>query len=80
MGGIPIEAWAVQKGFKKTGGDSGSSSNDPGNPTVDFNGEKRTNETHKSTTDPDARFYKKAKGQESKFWYLGWGDVSHLHE
>lgn len=45
--------------------------NDPGNPTVDFKGEKRTNDTHQSTTDPDARLYKKAKGQESKLCYLG---------
>jgi hypothetical protein len=49
----------------------GRAPSDPGNPTVDFTGEKRTNETHQSTTDPDARLYKKAKGQESKLCYLG---------
>ena len=69
--GTLIEAWAGQKSFKKRGGGSGRCSNDPGNPTVDFKGEKRTNETHQSTTDPDARLYKKAKGQESKLCYLG---------
>ena len=69
--GTLIEAWAGQKSFKKKGAGSGNSTNDPGNPTVDFKGEKRTNETHQSTTDPDARLYKKAKGQESKLCYLG---------
>jgi transposase len=69
--GTLIEAWAGQKSFKKKGGKSGDSSGDPGNPTVDFKGEKRTNDTHQSTTDPDARLYKKAKGQESKLCYLG---------
>lgn len=69
--GTLIEAWAGQKSFKKKGTGSGSSTEDSGNPTVDFKGEKRTNETHQSTTDPDARLYKKAKGQESKLCYLG---------
>jgi len=69
--GTLIEAWAGQKSFKKKGSASGSSTDDSGNPTVDFKGEKRTNETHQSTTDPDARLYKKAKGQESKLCYLG---------
>jgi transposase len=69
--GTLIEAWAGQKSFKKKGTGSGSTTDDSGNPTVDFKGEKRTNETHQSTTDPDARLYKKAKGQESKLCYLG---------
>lgn len=69
--GTLIEAWAGQKSFKRKGTGSGSSTDDPGNPTVDFKGEKRTNETHQSTTDPDSRLYKKAKGQESKLCYLG---------
>ncbi len=64
--GTLIEAWAGQKSFKKKGTGSGSSSDDSGNPTVVFKGEKRTNDTHQSTTDPDARLYKKARGQESK--------------
>ena len=69
--GTLIEAWAGQKSFKKKGSKSGDSSGDPGNPTVDFKEEKRTNDTHQSTTDPDARLYKKGKGQESKLCYLG---------
>lgn len=69
--GTLIEAWAGQKSFKKKGDNRGDSSGDAGNPTVDFKGEKRTNDTHRSTTDPDARLYKKAKGRESKLCYLG---------
>jgi transposase len=69
--GTLIEAWAGQKSFKKKGNKSGDSTEDPGNPPVDFKGEKRSNQTHQSTTDPDARLYKKAKGQESKLCYLG---------
>ena len=44
---------------------------DPGNPTVDFRGERRTNATHASTTDPEARLYRKASGQEAKLCFLG---------
>ena len=69
--GTLIEAWAGQKSFRKKGTGSGDSTDDPGNPTVDFKGEKRTNQTHQSTTDPEARLYKKSKGQESKLCYLG---------
>ena len=44
---------------------------DPGNPSVDFRGERRTNATHASTTDLEARLYKKASGQEAKLCFLG---------
>src|SRR5262249_38821275 len=43
----------------------------PGNPTVDFHGERRSNATHGSTTDPDARLFRKAKGHEAKLVYQG---------
>lgn len=69
--GTLIEAWAGQKSFKKKGSDDSKSTDDPGNPTTNFKGEKRTNETHQSTTDPDARLYKKGRGRESKLCYLG---------
>jgi transposase len=69
--GTLIEAWAGQKSFKKKEAGSGKPTDDPGNPSVDFKNEKRTNQTHQSTTDPQARLYKKAKGQESKLCYLG---------
>ena len=54
--GTLIEAWAGQKSFKpKDPGIEPPPVDDPGNPTVDFHGERRTNATHQSTTDPDAR-------------------------
>jgi Transposase domain (DUF772) len=66
--GTLIEAWASQKSFRRKDG--------RGNPPeaggdVDFHGEKRKNETHASTTDPDARLFKKSKGSEAKLSYLG---------
>jgi transposase len=70
--GTLIEAWAGQKSFKRKDGVPPSPPpDDPGNPSIDFRGERRTNATHASTTDPDARLYKKAKGQEAKLAYLG---------
>ena len=69
--GTLIEAWAGQKSFKKKTEDKDTPPDDPGNPSVDFRGEKRTNETHQSTTDSDARLYKKGKGKEAKLGYLG---------
>lgn len=70
--GTLIEAWASQKSFKRKEGEGASAPpDDSGNPTVDFHGEKRSNETHESTTDPDARLYKKSKGSEAKLAFLG---------
>jgi len=62
--GTLIEAWASQKSFqRKDGKTDGDGKN--------FRGQTRTNDTHASTTDPDARLYKKASGQEAKLAYLG---------
>jgi IS5 family transposase len=70
--GTLIEAWAGQKSFKlKTDAAPVPPPDDPGNPSVDFRGERRTNATHVSTTDPEARLYKKAAGQEAKLCFLG---------
>jgi transposase len=69
--GTLIEAWAGQKSFKRKDSASPSPPDDPGNPSIDFRGERRTNATHAATTDPEARLYKKAKGQEAKLGYLG---------
>ncbi|CBK42538.1 Transposase, IS4 [Nitrospira defluvii] len=70
--GTLIEAWAGQKSFKqKTPAAPIPPPEDPGNPSVDFRGERRTNATHVSTTDPEARLYKKAAGQEAKLCFLG---------
>ena len=51
--GTLIEAWASLKSFQRKG-EKPTPPEDPGNPTVDFHGEKRSNDTHESTTDPDA--------------------------
>ena len=69
--GTLIEAWAGQKSFQKKDTPSGSPPDDPGNPTVDFHGEKRSNQTHQSKTDPEARLYKKGPGKEAKLSYQG---------
>jgi hypothetical protein len=50
-------------------GKSAPHDDDPGNPTVDFHGEQRTNDTHQSTTDPEALLARKGKGKESKLSY-----------
>lgn len=70
--GTLIEAWASQKSFKpKNGNDRGDDDSDGGsNPSVDFRGTRRTNETHESTTDPDARLYKKASGTASRLCFM----------
>jgi hypothetical protein len=67
--GTLIEAWASLKSFKKKGDDDKTLRDDPGNPTVDFHGEKRGNDTHESTTDPDAKLARKGKGKEAKLSY-----------
>jgi hypothetical protein len=68
--GTLLEAWAGLKSFKRKDQPS-PPPDDPGNPTVNFHGERRSNQTHQSTTDPDSRLYKKAKGHEAKLAYLG---------
>jgi transposase len=67
--GTLIEAWASLKSFKSRDRLDKDPPNDQGNPTVDFRGEKRGNETHASTTDPEARLAKKSKGKEAKLSY-----------
>jgi len=70
--GTLIEAWASQKSFqKKKGGEAQPKDEDPSNPTIDFRGEERRNDTHESTTDPDARLARKSGGQEAKLAYCG---------
>jgi transposase len=69
--GTLIEAWASQKSFQKKDGGEKQPPDDPGNPTVDFHGEKRSNATHESTTDPDARLARKSGGHEAKLAYCG---------
>ena len=66
--GTLIEAWASHKSFRRKDDGAGPSA---GNRQRDFHGEKRSNKTHQSTTDPDARLYKKSTGSEAKLAYLG---------
>jgi transposase len=68
--GTLLEAWASQKSFRRRDTPP-DTPDDPGNPTVNFRGDARKNDTHRSTTDPDARLYKKASGREAKLAYLG---------
>ena len=69
--GTLLEAWASHKSFKPKGAAERRPPDDPKNPTVNFHGDTRRNDTHASTTDPDARLYKKARGREAKLAYLG---------
>jgi transposase len=68
--GTLIEAWASLKSFQRKD-QNHQPPEDPGNPTVNFHGEKRSNETHESTTDPDARLARKGNGKEAKLSYNG---------
>jgi len=69
--GTLIEAWAGHKSFQKKDAPAGAPPEDPGNPTMDFHGEKRSNQTHQSKTDPESRLYKKGPGKEAKLSYQG---------
>ena len=74
--GTLIESWASLKSFvRKDGGDDGkiktAKAEDPGNPSVDFRGEKRCNDTHQSTTDSESVLYRKAQGKEARLCFGG---------
>jgi transposase len=74
--GTLIESWASLKSFtRKDGGDEkkiqAAKHDDPGNPTVDFRGEKRCNDTHQSTTDTQSVLYRKANGKEARLCFGG---------
>jgi transposase len=64
--GTLIEAWASHKSFRPK---DGGGDDPPGG--TDWHGEKRSNETHESTTDPDSRLYRKARGREARLCYMG---------
>src|SRR5882724_8543731 len=77
--GTLIEAWASIKSFRrKDGGDNDSQG--PGrNAERDFHKERRSNETHQSTTDPQARLYRKGDGQPAKLCYMGHALMENRH-
>jgi hypothetical protein len=69
--GTLIEAWASLKSFQRRDQKKSSPPDDPGNPTVNFHGEERSNKTHASTTDPDALLARKGNGKEARLSYNG---------
>lgn len=75
--GTLIEAWASMKSFVPRSDDGSNDDNANGggsggrNPNVNFRGKRRTNDTHASSTDPNARLYRKAKGQPAQLCYIG---------
>src|SRR5437762_3607458 len=69
--GTLLEAWASVKSYQRKDGKNAVPPDDPGNATVDFHGEKRSNETHQSKTDPDAKLARKGKGKEAKLSHNG---------
>src|SRR3954464_5039447 len=79
--GTLIKAWASMKSFKpKNGGDPGEQ--DPPqrrNPEINFRGERRSNETHASTTDPEARLYRKGRGREARLCFMGHALMENRH-
>ena len=78
--GTLIEAAASLKSFRRRDEEpSQDPPDDPGNPTVNFHGEKRSNKTHESTTDPEARLFKKGKGKEAKLCFLGHALMENRH-
>ena len=69
--GTLLEAWASQKSFRPRDDERGPDDRAGGNAAVDFRGTTRRNDTHQSTTDPDARLAKKGSGREAKLSYAG---------
>jgi transposase len=69
--GTLLEAWASVKSFQRKDSKNPSSPEDPGNPTVNFHSDKRSNQTHVPKTDPDAKLARKGKGKEAKLSYSG---------
>jgi len=69
--GTLLEAWASLKSFQRKDKKDASPPEDPGNPSVDFHGEKRSNQTHESKSDPEAQLARKGAGKEAKLSYSG---------
>ena len=76
--GTLIDAWASMKSFRPKDGDDGDGSSGR-NAERDFHGEKRSNATHESATDPDARLYRKGNGRESRLCYMGHALMENRH-
>ena len=79
VAGTLIEAWAGHKSFKRKGDDQPTPPDDPGNPSVNFHGERRSNATHQSTTDLEARLARKGPGKEARLCYAGHVQMDNRH-
>lgn len=86
--GTLIEAWASMKSVKPKNGSGEDPKDGSGEPPsegagrnaeADFHGQKRSNQTHASTTDPDARLYRKGRGKEAKLCFMGHGLMENRH-
>jgi transposase-like protein DUF772/integrase-like protein len=78
--GTLIEAWASMKSIKPKDGPGEPPAQGGGrNAEADFHGQKRSNDSHASTTDPDARLYRKGKGKETKLCFIGHGLMENRH-
>ena len=77
--GTLIEAWASMKSFQRKDAGKQKPPDDPGNPTVNFRGEKRSNETHQSKTDPESELARKAPGQPSRLAFSGHALMENRH-
>jgi transposase len=77
--GTLIEAWASMKSVKPKDGSGEPPAQGGRNADADFHGQKRSNDTHASTTDPDARLYRKGKGKETKLCFIGHGLMENRH-
>jgi IS5 family transposase len=77
--GTLIEAWASIKSFRRKDGNDKDGDGPGRNAERSFHGEKRSNETHESTTDPEARLYKKSDGQPAKLCYMGHALMENRH-
>jgi transposase len=77
--GTLLEAWASLKSFQPKEQKGSVPPDDPGNPSVDFHGQKRSNDTHESKTDPDAKLARKGPGKEAKLSYSGNLQVENRH-
>jgi transposase len=69
--GTLLEAWASLKSFRPKDGGDGTPVTGEKNPSVDFHGEQRTNDTHQSSTDPEARLARKGRGKEARLCFTG---------
>lgn len=77
--GTLIEAWASLKSFRRKDGNDQDGDGPGRNAERDFRGEKRSNETHASTTDPEARLYRKGDGQPAQLCYIGHALMENRH-